>query len=353
MKKISRLFLLITVAAAFTGCSDKKSDSVSDNVSSKKTDPESITFSWQEAYENKIKEFKDSEQYTENSAFDIFDVTGDNTPELIISADSQPTSKCLIYTYGDDTLAELGEVGNSGTFTYCPNTNIIKDEYYGSGFVLGKILKFSSDSFNTVLSYSDNSESASMGAEIYHEINGENLSLADYEKALEPYADTLSVDVGRRFTMGDNAINYGIRFSESWKAVLTKEHKKLCKEKLNEKLAEIQESGADAGFDLCDLNGDKVPELIISESSAPEATCTVYYFSKGELIAMEGAYGANGVFSLDTEKFVFFADTETDKKYWSIANSAFSAADYTESDSLAVIGRKYYVSESGISAVFD
>lgn len=351
MKKISRLFLIITAAAAITGCSGKKTDSVSDNVPAKNADPESITFSWQEVYENKIKEFKESEEYTENSAFDIFDVTGDDLPELIISPDNQATSKCIIYTCGD-TVSELGEAGNFGAFTYCPDTNIIKDEYSGSGFVLGKFLKFSNGSFNTVLTYSDNSDSASMGADIYHEINGENLSLGDYEKALEPYATTLSIDVGRRFTMGDNAINYGIRFSESWKAILNSEQKKLCKEKLNEKLAEIQESGADAGFDLCDLNGDKVPELIISDSSAPEATCSVYYFSNGELAAMEGGYGINGVFCLDTEKFVFFADTETDKKYWSIANSAFSAADYAESDSIAVIGRKYYVSESGISAVF-
>ncbi|MBR6580200.1 MAG: hypothetical protein IKK66_02780 [Ruminococcus sp.] len=351
MKKISRLFLIIT-AAALTGCSDKNTDSEPVVVSSKTADPESITFSWQETYENKIKEFKSSEQYTENSAFDIFDVTGEGTPELIISADSEPTSKCLIYSYDTDSLAEIGEAGNCGTFTYCPETNIIRDEYHGNGFVLGKILEYSNGSFSPVLSYSDNSESASMGAEIYHEVDGINLSLTDYEKALEPYADTLSIDVGRRFTMGDSAINYGIRFSESWKAVLNSDHKKLCREKLNEKLAEIQESGADAGFDLCDLNGDKIPELIISDSSAPEATCSVYYFSQGELAAMEGTYGAHGVFSLDTEKFVFFADTETDKKYWSIANSAFSAADYKESDSIAVIGRKYNMSESGISAVF-
>ena len=70
MKKISRL-LLIIAAAALTGCSEKESTSTQKDFLSKTADPESITFSWQEAYENKIKEFKSSEQYTENSAFDI------------------------------------------------------------------------------------------------------------------------------------------------------------------------------------------------------------------------------------------------------------------------------------------
>lgn len=351
MKKISRCFLLLTAVVALTGCTDKKNSTSNE---SKKTDPESITFNWQEAYENKIREFKESDQYSANSAFDIFDITGDGSPELIISTNSEPTTKCFMYTYADDTLAELGEIGYCGIFKYCSDINIIHDEYKGNGFVLGKILQFSNGSFNTVLSYSDNSESASMGADIIHEINGENMSLAEYEKATNPYFSTPAIEVGRRFTMGDSSVNYGLRYSEIWKSVLTSEQKKLCRTKLEDEMASASKSGHAVGFDLCDLNGDKTPELVISENSEPDSTCTIYYFSKGNLVAMDGTYGTNGVLSFDTDKFVFFADTETgSKKYWSIANSTFSASDYSESDSIATIGRKYQASESGISAIFD
>ncbi len=349
MKKISKYFLLLSAVVALTGCSDKKNPATVDRP--KTTDIETITFSWQEAYENKIREFKESDQYSPNSAFDIFDITGDGSAELIISTNSEPTTKCLMYTYADNEIVELGEAGYCGTFKYSLENNIINDEFKGNGFVLGKILQFSAGSFNTILSYNDNSESASMGAEIVHEINGENLSLGDYEKAINPYISTPAVQVGRRFTMGDSAINYGLRYSEGWKSVLSSDQKKLCRTKLEEEMALAEESGRVACFDLCDLNGDKIPELIISENSAPESTCTIYYFSKGNLVAMDGSYGANGVINFDSDKYVFFADTEP-KKYWSIANSAFSASDYHESDSIATIGRKYSVSESGISAVF-
>ena len=352
MKKISRIFLLAAAAASLSGCSDKN-DKLSTGKLSGKSDPESITYSWQTPYEEKIGEFKASDAYTEISAFDIIDITGDGSPELIISPNSDATTKCLIYSYSYDSLSELGDIGNFGSFSYCPVTNVIKDEFHGNGFVLGKIYSLSNGPLNTLLSYSDNSDSASMGAEIYHEINGENISLAEYEEAIAPYSDLNTIEVGRRFSMGENAVNYGLRYSESWKSVLNSDRQKLCREKLQAEIALAQEEERNAAFDFCDLNGDKTPELIISENSAPESTCTVYYFSGEQLIQMDGTYGANGVLSFDTQQYVFFADKETGSTYWSIANSAFLADEYKKSDSIIITGRKYPLNDSGISAVFN
>ncbi len=347
MKKISKLFLLTAAVASLTGCSDK--DNNSSSVSSEKANPESITYSWQTPYEEKIAEFKNSANYSENSCFDIYDLTDDGSPELIISPNSDATTKCIIYTFNDDTVSELGEIGNNGTFSFCPETKIIKDEYIGSGLILGKIYSLTSGPLKTLLSYSDNSASASMGAAIYHEVNGENLSLADYEKALEPYSKLNTTEIGRRFTMGEKAVNYGIRISENWHAVLSSDQKKLCIDKLSadsEAAAGEERYGA---FDFCDLNGDKVPELVISADNAHDSICKVYYFSGGQLAEMEGEYGKNGTLSFDIEHFVFFADNT----YWSIANSAFLADQYKKSDSITEIGRKYPLTESGISAVLD
>lgn len=351
MKKYYSLFLLTAAATILTGCNDKGGDT-SASTPAEKTDPESISFSWQAPYEEKINEFKGSDSYTETSAFDIIDVSGDKTPELIISPSNEATAKCRIYTYKDDAVSELGEIGNFGTFSYCPETNVIKDEFVGNGFILGKIYSLKTFPLNTLLSYSDNSDSASMGGEIYHEINGVHVSLAEYEEAIAPYSALNTIEVGRRFTMGDNAINYGLRYSESWSAVLDKDQKKLCKEKLEAELALAQEEGRNGAFDFCDLNGDKTPELIISAGNVPEAVCTVYYFSSGQLVQMEGTYGVNGALSFDTEQYIFFNDNGAESKYWSIANSAFSANEYKKSDSITSTGRKYPLNESGISAVF-
>lgn len=353
LKKICMIFLAAAAATAFTGCSDKKGVSSSESILSGRKDPESITFSWQDAYEKKIGEFKNSEEYSEKSAFDIFDVTGDGSPELIISPNDDTPTKCTIYTFVEDKLTEILQAGNSGCFSYSPETNVIKDEYLGNGFVLGKILTFSNGSFNNTLSYSDNSDSASLGAEIYHEINGENVSLADYEKELAPYTGISLIEAGRRYTMGDSSVKYAIRYAECWKDTLSSGQKKLCREILETEMTSAQAEARNAAFDFCDLNGDKVAELIISHGADTESSCTVYYFSNENLVAMDGNYGKNGVFSFDTEHYVFFEDKGSDSTYWSIANSGFTADEYKKSDSIAVTGRKYLISESGLSAVFD
>ncbi len=347
MKRFYRLFLVTAAAASLTACSDKVSSSTSEPE--KNVTPDSITYSWQAPYEAKIKEFKSSDTYSDNSCFDLYDLTDDGSPELIISPNGDATTKCLIYTLEGEVISELGEFGNNGTFSFCPDTKVIKDEYVGSGMVLGKIYSLTSGPLKTVMTYSDNSASASMGAAIYHEVNGENLSLSDYEKALEPYSALNTTEIGRRFTMGDKAVNYGIYISENWAKTLTSNQKKLFKDKLTAESALDTAEGRNGAFDFCDLNGDNVPELIISSNTAPESTCKVYYFSAGQLVEMEGEYGINGTFGFDVENLVFFSD----KKYWSIANTEFKANEYTESDSTIITGRKYPLSESGISAVLD
>lgn len=344
-------FTVAMVSAMITGCSKVDSGSSGSSVF-KKTDPESISFNWQDSYENKINELKNSEQFTDTSAFDIFDVTGDGSPELIFSPSTDATSKCTVYTYANDEIKEIGELGSNGTFSFSPEIKMLKDEYSGNGFILGKMVSITNDSLYTVISYSDNSDSASLGAQIYHEIDGNEVSYSEYEAALEEYSSSVFLSAGRRFTFGENSINYAVRCSESWRSVLSPEQKALCVTKLTE-ISEFPEASKDIAFDLCDLNGDKVPELIVSESSAADSGCVIYYFSDNNLVQMDGTYGANGVFSFDTESYVFFADGGSDKKYWSIANSGFSSSDYTESDSIAVIGRKYILSNNSILAVFN
>lgn len=350
LNNISKIILITAAAASMTSCSiGGKSSEVS---SDKKTDTQSITYNWQAPYEEKINEFKGSEAYTETSAFDIFDVTGDGAQELIISPSEDATAKCIVYTCKGQTIEQLGEIGTSGSFAYSSSLNIIIDEFKGNGFVLGKIFSFADGPLKTIISYSNNSDSASLGASIYHEINGENISGAEYNKALEPYTAVDSIKVGRRFSMGDNAVNYGLRIAENWGGVLSDDRKKLCTDKLSEELAAAQQEGRNAAFDFCDLNGDKTPELVISENDRPESKCSVYYFSGSSLMQMDGTYGINGTFSFDTSAYIFFEDNAEQSKYWSIANSSFVADEYQKSDSIISVGRKYPLCESGISAIF-
>lgn len=352
--KIFRKSLLIAtvfvLSAAFSGCSDSISPDNPENLEDTRISPQSITFEWQSVYMDKLAEFKSSADFSADvktgSRFDLFDITGDKTPELIISPDDNGQTACRIYSCRDGNIVELGETGNSGTFSYLPDMHLIKDEYVGDGFILGKYIAYEDGSFNTVISYSDNSMSASKGAAIRYEINSEEVLLPEYDRELSPYSNSPEITAGRKYTFGDNAINYAVKCSESWGAVLTSTQRELYRAKLTELLNPLDSIYA---FELCDLNSDEIPELIISNGDKLENRCEIYYFDENGLAHIDGDFGVYGKFTFDTEQFVMSAGSIR----WSINNTDFDVNKYTYSESLAEIGRKYLLTDTNISVALN
>ena len=352
MKTIQALLIaaVLTASAAAVGCSDTKPHSSSSGSESEAqpVSPEDISFKWQKPYQDKLDEVKSIDSAYD--AFDLLDLTGDGNPELILSQGTDKTSVCEIYTYSDGALSSLGTAGFEGVFDYLPESGLIREEYHGDGFILGKFRKFDNGALSDFLTYSDNSESALSGVTISHKINGEEKLLAEYESALAPYVGALTFHLGRKFTLGDASVNYAIRRGESWGAVLDKNQKQLCKNKLNELSLTLGAESSDAAFELCDLNGDDVPEVVVSSGSATDSTCSVYVFNGNELTEIEGTYGRYGRLLFDVEALVFFSESETGMTYWSLADSSFSADSYVSSGSVMETGRKYPLSSAGIEA---
>lgn len=350
--KTIKTILLTAVFAAFAasvGCSETSSASTpSESEAPTQVSPESISFEWQNIFENKLSEFAASAEYSSDSAFDIFDITGDGSPELIISPNTEKQSVCQIYTCSGGTLSSFGTAGFCGSFTYYPELDIIREEYPGDGFILGRFMSCTDGALSEVLSYKDNSGSANTGATIVHEINGEEVFLPDYEAAFAEYNDARTLEIGRKFTFGDSAVNYALRRGESWGAVLGSDKKELCRKKLAE-LSAMHESN-NAAFELCDLNGDDVPEIIVSNGTSPESCCNIYYFNGSEITQLDGEFGANGMLYFDTEQLVFYSQSAAETFYWSLADSNFSAAEYKSSGSIMETGRKFPLNDSGITA---
>lgn len=337
----------IVMSAIFAGCSVSGSDSPEEPV---KISPESITFEWQSAYENKLNEFKNSGEFSADSVtgsrFDLVDITNDGTPELIISPNNTASASCEIYSCINGYVTSVGTAGSSGEFNYLPNLKLIKDEYQGNAFVLGKYLTYENGELTSILTYKDNSKSMASGGSIIHEINGEEVLLPEYDAALAPYEEEISVNIGRKYTFGETAVKYALKRSESWGAVLNLNEKNLFRAKLTEKLTEQAEHNY--AFELCDLNGDDIPELIISDGTDLDSSCEIYYLAGSELIQAEGKFGENGKFSFDTENLIFF----TESSYWSINNDNFSAENYTASESIVEIGRKNLLTSRNIDSAF-
>jgi len=354
LKTLKALLLaaVFTASAAAVGCSDTKtssSQSDSDTVE-QVISPESISFEWQKSFESKLAEFKSSDKFTPDSAFDLFDITGDGNPELIISESTDKQAVCEIFTYSGGTLSELGTAGFDGTFDYLPEFGLTREEYHGDGFLLGKFRQYAEGELTDFLVYSDNSASASSGVTIKHEINGADVLLTEYEAELAPYVDTLTMHLGRKYTFGDDSQNYAIRRAESWGAVLGSKRKAVCRKKLLEIADAMGEDNRDAAFELCDLNGDDVPEIIVSSGSAIDSACTIYYFSGNDIEQLEGEYGRRGRLLFDIGSLVFYCETETGMTYWSLADSQFTADKYKSSGSIMETGRRFALTSTGIDA---
>ena len=327
MKSIYAAAACMIFAAALSGCSDKKNNQSGKKAGEAIISPRTFTFEWQEPYKAKLDEFRNSADYQESngvagSMFDIRDLNSDGIPELIISpsADTDDDVRCTIYTYSGESVAEIGEIGSKGFFTFYPDTNIITNEFQGSGFVMGEFKRITGTEFQTEMTYYNNMDSVESGAVLRYEIDKKEVYLAEYNEKICAYTEQPSVIAGRRFTFGDSAVDHAIYCSEGWIAAASSDIKR--------------------------------PELIFSEGTSVEDSCRIFVYRDGELIECSEKCGVNGRFGFDIEKLVFFTiNPQTVDQYGSLTD--ISLEGYEKSDSLMECGRKYIVSDDTIATVFD
>lgn len=354
-KKLTTVFIAFAVTASSAGCSVKKIGSDSGSSEILNVSPRSIVFEWQSLYEQKLNEFMTSEKFSEvaqrgveESRFDLYDLDGNGTPELIISANNEHKTQCEIFTVSGGQVVSAGAYGEYGAFTYYPEFKMINDEYSGEGFVVGKFMTFDGTSFSEYFNYSDNSSSAIKGASIKHEINGQSISLPEYDEAMNVFRNARTATIGRKYSFGAASIDYALHCSESWGAVLTPTEKQLFTEQLNSNLAVATELEKDASFEFCDLNGDDVPELLVSEGTSSNDLCRIYYISNNVLLELEGKYGYKGKLNYDNEQLVFYTTGgSSGNACWSLTNNDISS--FNVSRSHMECGRKYILTAENIA----
>ena len=349
-----RAKLLISAAVVLTlstGCSGgSKTVSVVEPTTSAVL-PESVVFDWQDVYEKKLNDFKSSAGYLSGAAgtmFDLYDLTGDGSPELIISPSMESESECRIYTCISGNAVEIGECGVKGAFEFVPSTKTVCKKYIGKTFEITEFLAIEENSLVSKKKFYNNSSAASTGARLTYEVDNETVNVAEYEKQLGEFIDTGLIGLGRKYSLTDQGVKYALHYSESWGAVLTETQKELFTNVLKERM-----NGADstAAFEICDLNGDDVPELIFSEGSYPGAFCHIYKLNENltEEIASP-VDSMNGNMFFDVEKKVFFGSESGGAGPMSLDSGAVSG--YTRSDNVMECGRKYLLNEDSLVKAF-
>lgn len=351
MNKYFSVITALAICAAATGCSSKKTGTVSNDPSPeiKIITPDSIVFDWQEAYRNKLDSFSASS----DSRFDLCDLNNDGSPELIISPDTSASTKCEVYTYSDGSIKEFTQIGGGGQFSFIPEISVIGYEYDGDGFVIGEYYNVIGNNLESALTFYNNAASAASGAAISYEINSDDVTLSEYTNALAEFTDSCVLSVGRKYSFGDDSLNYAIHCSESWGAVLSDPQKEVCRTKLLEltekySAPEISKIYSPA-FDLCDLNGDNIPELIFSVGANPDDFCHIFVFQDNELVELSEQCGSFGEIEFDVAQKVYYStNVFGESTYQSFVNEQLDG--FSPSDNIIICGRRYIANEAGITA---
>ena len=106
----------------------------------------------------------------------------------------------------------------------------------------------------------------------------------------------------------------------------------------------------DAAFELCDLDGNNLPELILSTGVAEDSDCKIYYLSDAAVSDLGNGCGRNGFISFDLKSKTFFSDNNGDIQCWSMTSSDLSK--FSKSESCMDCGRKYLLTADGIESAF-
>ncbi len=348
-KKIS-IIMAGAVLAACAGCSEtKKVESLPLTLLDTNMKPEEVEMKWQKDYETLLNSFKNSEQYSKSSMFDLTDLTGDGTPELIISPSEDVNAQCIIYTMTGTVADKIADIGSYGQFDYLPEAGAVGYSYNGEGFVVGEYQTLQEGSFQTAVSFYNNTESASSGAVIKYQINGDDVTLAKFEEALQPYKEATAFKTGRKYTFGDDAIKYAIYYSETWNTVLRDEQKQAYRDRLSAifENADLK----DAAFELVDLDMNGNPELVVSTGILNDSQVRIFYFDTNDVKEIDCTCDTDGGIHYDMTSKVFYAtDFYGEMKCWSMAGTDING--FAPSESNMKCGRKNLLTKDSVAKAF-
>ena len=349
---MKRSLLAGTAAAALilTGCSTGTYIVSEAQPTTSAVSPDSVVFSWQKAYSDKLSEFRSSKDFVgdaNGSMFDLYDLTGDGVPELVISPSTENDAACTIYTAAGSSVTEIGSTGAKGVFGYIPAQNALSFRYQGKNFEIREFFRIEENALVTLKKFYNNNTSASSGGRLTYEVDNAPVKLAEYQQMLNDFTAETEFEIGRKFGFTDAAENYALHFSESWGAVLTDTDKEFYSSVLTELL---NEGEADAAYELCDIDGDNIPELIYSSGNFSGAHCRVYRLDGLSISLTVDIASQSGRIGFDPEnKICFDGSTRPSAVY---AADGTAQADMTPSASLVLCGRKYPLREGYLTEAF-
>lgn len=162
---------------------------------------------WQKAYKQTLFEFMESNEYffgsdiIEHSAFSIYDLNTDGTPELIISEDTSHAAACRIYTY-DNGLIYLNRMGAYGDIGYYEDNGMIVHYNLGQGIENEIFNRLENNQINIIAKfYNDYGYRGEEQATF--KFNDTEITKDEYNAKLAEYRGSEYVSLGRDYSFDE------------------------------------------------------------------------------------------------------------------------------------------------------
>ena len=138
--------------------------------------------------------------------YDLYDINGDDFPELFLSDGDYHVAAVTIYTYTNGTGKQLenGRIGSYGSILFHENTGLLIDTNMGQGYFYRTDWYMDGDALVPVFSCSDNTGAVEDPADYAFTINGETVTDEEYYEVTNQrdyYAS--SIELGRSYSVSD------------------------------------------------------------------------------------------------------------------------------------------------------
>ncbi|MBR1592400.1 MAG: hypothetical protein IJ666_05240 [Ruminococcus sp.] len=178
----------------------------------KQFDSSEIFMSWKEAYSAVLRYFEDTSEYSaDTSAWDLYDINGDEIPELFISPKSTQDSGVYIYTFENNRCQKLSfpdnkiqsqTAGSWGVVSVIPDKNLLRSYTLKDCVEKNIYYSFSGRAFKSDFVFASNS----IDGQYY--CNDMEVTPEDYFLSIKPYENMTEYTVGRKYSFKDISVSF-------------------------------------------------------------------------------------------------------------------------------------------------
>lgn len=124
----------------------------------------------------------------------LYDITGDDIPELFVSPCDTHASGVDVYTWANGAVIPVRHAGgygfgSGGEVVYLPSSGLLDSYYIGMGVIMNELFRVKDNGTAERVFFSENGEYIGGGNDPYHIINDKKVSKKSYDKAVKKYVD--------------------------------------------------------------------------------------------------------------------------------------------------------------------